>query len=496
MKRKVSVITAAIVAVVCFVIGNKGKDIPPCNNQYVSNTVYLDDSISPPELRTDFKFYRKTLTSLHPGLYKWQSKAAITSLLDSVAGLLNTAITRSRFYTYLNIINNRIGCSHTDVYFNNKQVPESGVFPIPIAAIDNKYYSVCSECTVPRGARLITINGNTMEAIAERLKIYESVDGGDRFVSLQTIALNFQLKYFLAFGKQKEFVVRYEDPLTKKIKKVTLDTEFLGFTRVAKWHPFWFNDFDYDVELNDSTHTAVLKLRTFSMGNLSKQQAYEHFLENTFRLLAMSGTYHNLVIDLRNNPGGENPSCFLLYSYLAKKPFYEDSSSSMNNVSVPSEYVTGGFDNEFFDSVKRTEYHRSPSDTSILLFSSKTAKKWDRAKYAYNDNVFVITNSRTASASVRLAAMLQVNDAVKIIGEEPNGNYCGSTSYFIKEFTLPNSGITFSVPLVNVHYNLQAHPYPPAAGLRPDYNVPLTVDDLLSGKDTQLEFIYKKLVKN
>jgi hypothetical protein len=497
MKRKISLAIAfVLVAALFYFVGwNTGladsyKERPPVADDG-SN---LNSMLTRGELLQDYNFYQRTLSDLHPGLYKWHSEKELAELFDSVRALLDKPMSRAKFYSYLSIVNNRIGCSHTSLDFH-KEYKQSGFFPIPIVCIGSEYYSTCSDCTIPKGSRFLYINGEKMEKIAEKLEIYESVDACNQYVSLQKITQNFALKYFLTFGEQDQFEVSYEDYETKTVKSTTLTAEPNSFRYAADWHPFWYNDFEYDMSLVDSQHTAILKLRTFTYQDGSRTDGYINFLHNSFRLLSLSPQYKNLVIDLRNNPGGENDNCYLLYSYLTKRSFYEDSTAYINSFTFPQEYILGGISEDNLDSVKK-KYYQSDDHFKRFSFIPSKATKWDVSPYAFKGKIFVITNTGSASASVRLASLLQLSDSVKIIGEIPEGAYWGATAYYDKEYLLPNSEITLTIPLVNVKYNVPSFENRHSPELLPDYIVPLNEKDFLSGEDTQLEFIYKRLIKN
>lgn len=495
MNRKiVFAISLVLTAILFFLIGKNFRPVVYKEYPKYESKASIDDIMAPAMFIKDYDFYRKTLVSLHPGLYKWHSKEEMTALLDSVGELLDKPISRAQFFTYLNIINSRIGCSHTRVDYNN-EINQSGLFPFPIVCIDDNYYSTCLSCDVPKGCKILSVNGETMDQIANRLRIYESVDACNNSIALQRITENFPLKYYLAYGRRDKFDIKFEEPKTKRSRTITVESVPYNYVHAADWHTFWVDEMEYSFKMDDVHNTGILKLGTFTYGDGMKGDAFKNFLDNSFRLLSVNPSYKNLVIDLRNNRGGENSNCYLLYSYLTKNAFYEDSNSYINDFAFPETYVVDGVNAKDLDSFKRTYYRLTP-DSARYVFIPAKAKKWAVSKHAFNGNVFVITNSITASASVRLASLLQTSDSAKIVGETPDGFYLGSTAYYNEKFHLPQSSISFTIPLVNVRYNLPPHPYRLFPGILPDYRVPLSPDDFLTGKDTQLEFIWKTLIKN
>jgi hypothetical protein len=455
--------------------------------------------ISTKKAKKDFHFFRQILEINHPGIYRWHSKKEITALMDSVEGLLTKPVLDDDFYKYLSIVNNRIGCSHSAVFYKRNFQFDRGFvyFPLPIVFINNSYYSNCRECDIKYGSKIISINQHLMSEVAQKLSVFNSVDANNSYVSNAYITLDFGVKYYYTYGSSETFDIKYEEPLTGKIYKKTINGIGPETTWIPRWHPFWYNDFEYNFKIYDSLHTALFQLRTFSFVS-THQDAYDNFLENTFQLLSLKPEIKNLVIDLRNNGGGETQNCYGLYSYLTNNDFYEDTLRVMNKSLFSGNLGNWGIDREVLDSIKTANYVPL-GDTTKLILSRNAQKKWKKNKYAFKGNVFVITNYATTSAAIELASLLKFNENAIIIGEPTNGSYCSSNAYYIEGHDLSWKGggysLSFKIPLVYNRYNLKKYPYPESSPLIPDYFVPLTIPDFINDKDTQFDFIVKKLLK-
>jgi hypothetical protein len=59
---------------------------------------------------------------------------------------------------------------------------------------------------------------------------------------------------------------------------------------------------------------------------------------------------------------------------------------------------------------------------------------------------------------------------------------------------LPNTGIRVRIPLVR--YSMAVSGYPPDRGIIPDYPFSPTIQDLLSGKDVELDFVIDLIEKS
>ncbi len=60
--------------------------------------------------------------------------------------------------------------------------------------------------------------------------------------------------------------------------------------------------------------------------------------------------------------------------------------------------------------------------------------------------------------------------------------------------TLPHTGIQMRIPVVR--YSMAVSGYPPDRGIIPDYPFSSSIKDLLSGKDTELDFVFELIEKS
>ena len=201
-------------------------------------------------------------------------------------------------------------------------------------------------------------------------------------------------------------------------------------------------------------HIAVMTIRTFFNGFL--QQTHEDFagfLAASFQALQDSGV-KKLIIDVRNNQGGNDENGELLYAYLTQRPF------------------------RYYASQETVTEQRTESDHPNLRVQSPQ-------KNNFKGKVFILTNGRSFSATAEFAAIARSNKRGLFIGEEAGGGYLGNTSGDDITVTLPYSKISVRIPLVK--YTLAvAHTGHDDHGVLPDYPVTPTISDFLSHNDVQL----------
>jgi hypothetical protein len=177
-----------------------------------------------------------------------------------------------------------------------------------------------------------------------------------------------------------------------------------------------------------NSKTCVLKVKSFS-GSRKQMDSLISIIENK--------KYSNLIIDLRNNPGGNHLSAFPLAEYLIDKPI-----------------IAGVFPNKNW----YKEFERIPNKkdySKFTEFSGGTMKEWfskasknygayfkvNPSENHFKGKVYVLTNNRTGSTCEPFVYGLKNDNYATIIGEHTAGAMLSSN-----EFDLGN-GITLRIPL-------------------------------------------------
>jgi len=179
-------------------------------------------------------------------------------------------------------------------------------------------------------------------------------------------------------------------------------------------------------EINE--RTCVLKIMGF---NGSKQQ-----MDSLISIIDHE-KYQNLIIDLRNNPGGNHISAFPLVAFLIDKPI-----------------VAGVFPNKNW----YRKFNRLPNKDDYDKFSEfagGTMNEWfDRASQDYGSyfkifpsekhfigKVYILTNKRTGSTCEPIVYGLKHHKYATIIGEHTAGAMLSSNEFII------DNNLTLRIPL-------------------------------------------------
>ncbi len=466
------------------------------------NTDIVFQKYNASRLQYDFRVFRTVLERGHPGLYTYTSKADMDHCFDSIYNTINSSSDIRAFHGKLAYVVDKIGCSHTNLYlpkdYYDTILKRANFFPIPIVYVDGGLYINSDSYEIPVGSHVISINGNQAEDIMKRMEDYNVPDGVNKNYSLSQAAVDFAYDYFLSYGPSGSFRIEYAAPDSSKketasIAATTLEKHLNDYN----YHTYYYypSEVGYDFEVIDSIHTALLTLRSFSYSTATTFAAYKNFLNNSFSLLKRENDINNLIIDCRNNTGGEYENVFLLYRYLSRDAFKEVDSATVRFDKTPyTEFLDPDFavsEKPALDSMIKHEFCRLPNGNSSMIDEENTTRR--PHPMAFNGNVYVLTNNNVLSAASNFVAMMKDSRRGVIVGEETGGGYNGHNGFTRVLYKLPNTGIQLEFSAVRVQHYLQHHQLD-KYGIDPDYQVGTSLDDVINNQDPQLSFVINKLI--
>jgi len=464
----------------------------------------VSEKYSASKLQQDFTVFRTVLEKAHPGLYTYTDKQEMDACFDSIYKTLVIPVDMRAFHQKLSFIIDQIGCSHTNLYlpktYYDTILRRSNFFPVPVIYVDGGLYINSDTWNIPVGAHIMSINGNSAAQIMKRIVDYNVPDGRNRNYNLSQGAVEFAYDYFLAYGPCINFQVEYAMPGSTKnertnIPAVTLEKHLSEYNYNSYYN--YSSEVGYDFEVIDSVHTAVLTLRSFAYGTSATFAAYKNFLINSFTLLKNESGINNLIIDCRNNIGGEYENIFLLYRFLSKNAFKEVDSATVRFDKTP---YTRFLDPDFamnerlsLDSMVKTEFCRLPNGNNSMKDDENNLRR--PHPMAFNGKVFIITNNNVLSAASNFVAMIKDSKRGTIVGEETGGGYNSHNGFTRLLYKLPNTGLLLEFSAVKVQHYLE-HPQLNKYGIEPDYPVSNTLLDIIENQDPQMSFIMDNLIKN
>jgi Peptidase family S41 len=468
---------------------------PPDNP--LENTVHQDAAVK------EFKTLTGIIKRIHPSLHLYISANRFQFLSDSLQSTIKDEITVLDLYNKYAYFVNEIGCLHTSVdipgHAYDTLQNRNCFFPYSVKLIDGKLIINTLGYDLPEGTEIKQINGVAADRVLQNLAFYTTIDGLKRYCQTELAAEDFGLYYFFKYGPQKQFSLTVTDTTgtTRTVTEAPINLEEWN-TRNYDYR-YYFDPLliDYDLSFTSNEECAVLRLSTFEFQENEKQRAFENFCRNTFDLLSRKKTVKRLVIDLRENTGGDLYNCFLLFSYLAPQSFqeYEKVVSRINHIPYPElldkEYAAAKKD--AVNKQLKDEFVTS-TNTGYYIYADTLIQTWSPQKNRFAGQVYVITNARVASAASYFSLMVKNSKAGKIVGEETAGSANSGNGFSILQYVMPASKIKLLLPYAHMIYTYKEPNM--GQGVRPDYPIPDNFESFKKNKDRQIAFINDSLNKN
>ncbi len=433
------------------------------NAQTDSLTSIFVKTYTPEQLRTDIDYVRDLLTKKHPNLYWYISKAKLNYKFSSLKNAINTPLTAPQFQHKLLHVLSSIGDGHIKLALNEDNFPSADmlffkgdkIYPIQqltYKIIKGRLYVVKNDSgnnLIAPGAEILSIDGKPASDIILTLADQRASDGYNQTLKIGALNLSeFPNDYYYTYGlKQKLNVVIKQNDSLKTIELIAQDRPKLLNASSELY------DIYADTASNDKP--AYLKISKFEWYFPELDPLNKIFVEYN-RLDTKC-----LIIDLRDNMGGDYKRMAHLFSMLIDKPTYLGALRS-GQLGHEQTAMLHDFDNGCKWPVQPQSYH-------------------------YDGKLYIITNGVTFSAAAWLAANLKIINRATLVGEETGGGRNGCIAGVYDESLLPGSGLRFTFGLVQITVLPKVKQI--GRGVMPDIPITYTISDYLKNKDLEREWI-------
>ena len=472
---------------------NSNSNLPPITNKIITAI----------ELKSDFALLKTSLQEGHPGLYRYSSKEKIDSLLNYYETSINKEMTEVEALRFFAKVVAIIKDGHTQArpsknMMDHIEIDSTALLFIPLMQNDTMYVQR-NYSDIPDkdflGARIISINGTDVKDLVKEFNTFCPVDGNNltrKSRLLEFGRLFIRYLYYLQ-GYHTTYEVKYipygsKELLTSKLIGVTYDDLI---EKRKKFNPNASKPFAQYIPYPD-IKTGYIKIDAFDKDVLANNgvKDYPLFLKNTFETIANSKT-ENLILDLRDNLGGEDEYGKLLGAYFLQPDFDYYESIQLNKENF----------NFFKYTTNASEIKKLPDgmgttnpDGTIKIIKHPNIGKQKPLTPAFEGKLYVLINGGCFSTTSELLTFLHYNVKPIFIGEESGGGYYGNCSGPTGTLLLPNSKLRVEIPIMK--YTMAASGYAfPDRGVLPNYTVIPTIEDAIAKKDPELEKAFE-LIKN
>ncbi len=457
-----------------------------------------DRNLSINQLEEDIKICRGVLESMHGGLYRYRTKVEIDQSFTALESATSQSMTDLTFFRLLSPVIAKIQCGHTGIVapkaVRDRIFREGKLLPMQLYFHREKAYFVKSftEESIPinPGEEILAVNGISMDSLINYSLTVNSVgDGWIKTGKLNLLNRVFSRYFALYFSQPDEYTITYTDG-SKEVE--TLTVKALVGDDMVNLSP---NEPEMDRHIDLSFYseaTARLRVKSFDNWKEGKKKVKFHkYLQNVFQRIDSSNV-SNLIIDVRDNGGGDDEMGLALFSYLHHEPLIEFDSIAFKTKKL--HYAKhSDFNRLKFWVAKALNKYKRINDSTYHIVNA-TTKPHPPGEPQFSGKLVVLINGRSFSTTADFAALTKSYDKAILVGEETSGGYYGNTSGATFTYTLPNSGIKIIVPFMGYWTNVRGD-VAPGRGTIPEYQVVPSVHDILAGRDVQMDFALELLAE-
>lgn len=496
-------------------IGNRSETLNAEKQRFISewDTEKVIDPESLPklpvaQLQEDFEVIQNAILKVHPGLYRYNDSLSVQNNLATLKESLQQPLTYGESFLEISKFITTIQCDHTSAsYFNQDAIMTSllheqeNKIPFTFVWIDERMIvtrNASESEMLTTGAEVLEINAVPVSEILNGLLPYISADGATVSNKISKAEVDgydfryssFDVLYPLLFPfKNNSLEILVKSPgetqsqkarvatITRKQRKRILASKYPDFESNAE--DLW----SYSIPEDNIGY-----LRIGSFGTNMFQKDWKKMLAEAF-ILFKEKDVQNLILDIRENQGGQDEAAYELEKYLYKKECTNEGFQSQSRfLKFPEDvkddvttWDTWFYNLEEDEHYKEGKYFVFPKDQS--------ARNLGPTATTFNGKLIVLTSSKNVSGAFYLARLLKKCGVATLVGQETGGNLKGINGGAILFLKPPNSRININLPVIGSFSTKEML----NEGVKPDIAVKKEVGDIANNVDAELQKALKIL---
>lgn len=445
---------------------------------------FAGPQLSVEQLQADFKLARESLQEAHGGIYRYTGKQELDRTFDDAAKRLDHPMDAMAFLRILEPAVAALRCGHTGIQLSpelRKQLEAAPLLPLDVKLIGGRVFILRDYASADAlaGSEITAINGVSSAAIVATLTAASPGDGFIPTGRAARVARTFKEGLYNYFDMRGQFTLAVKAP-GAATRTVQLQGQPLAALRAASASLYPQDQRSKKfIELTFVDEGRIARLQVFSFMDDEEDDDGETLLKAAFEKIAASGA-RTLLLDLRNNGGGEDKLGKLVFAHLVDHPFpyYEELTVMHPGLSFASHVEGSG-------GIPEGALLARPDGLYALRSHQNLGIQQPRAP-VFKGKVIALINGGSFSTTAELISQLHDKHRATFVGEESGGAYHGNSSGRDAVLVLPNSALRVGIPLVTYKLAISGQ-HAVGRGVTPEHVVQPVIGDYLHGRDPQLE---------
>lgn len=468
-------------------------------------SIDINKTFTVQQLKDDLALLKDSLQVVHPALYRYTSKKSFDSLFRAAGNRINKPMKLHEFYGIVAPLVARVADIHATIElpdeYHSYVAATSQLFPFDVRIINREVFVVSdnsADSSISVGSRIVSINDEPIARVLRKMKSYFSSEGANETFKLKRVEQRFAFHYHFVYGDRQQFKITYRGQWASKQQTRTIAAQPFAAIRTKRGRnqllfplvkPLFAQPPYLTLAIRPDEQTALLTIKWFQNDVLaSVGEVFKPFIDSAFASIRKANI-RRLVIDIRNNGGGESENASYVYAHLTDKPFRFLYAMETNQKTYEADAQKG----IPYTLVKATGKYRTVSGTT----GNPSFFGLDRQQpqpNAFTGEVYVLVDGLTVSAAPQLAALVKLNKRGTIVGEEAPGALHGGSGRGYAYFYLPHTGL---LAMISQYRLYLSDPDQRNADkcIEPDHKTSVSFSDVLNGTDKEIEWVLQQIPK-
>lgn len=367
------------------------------------------------------------LNEVHPDIYSNCKQADLMRAVNEAKASLPDSVSKLEMFRRLAPIVSMIGDGHTRLFFPFNDIFTKDMKRIPLFFnVGAKNILTCGNCVdsiIPKDSRILSINGHTAEEMLTACLPY--ISGEREHFKVSQLGHLF-LAYFHMLYSADTYTVCYKQKESGKKQETTfpamLWNDFVPRMQTRKKQKNSDTQ-PYSFSIDRKKGVAILDFKEFRNANEMKT-----FTDSLFRTLREENI-KNLIIDIRQNGGGNSAVGDVLLRYIAPKPFVQMEKALVKKTPLTIKLI-GNKD-------------MKPGVTFFEHSPEEYIRPLSERQNHFQGHVYLLTSNYTFSSAASFAWTFKTVGAGQVIGEETGGMNVSYGDYL--NYRLPVSRLTCGI---------------------------------------------------